>query len=260
LASAPFRIAGVFSVEERTATIERILAFSRMDTRIVGAAVVGSLAHGPGDRWSDIDLTFAVDDKALVAEVLTDWTAWMGNTLDAIQLFDLPGGDTIYRVFLLAGGLQVDLSFTPAAKFGAGGPRFRLVFGEVHPKAPAAPADIADLFGWGVAYARDGRALIERGRLWMAEHMISEVRNHALAIACVARGLPSRYGRGYDDLPPEVTHPYEGSFVTAPFTTDALRAALEVAVEGLLRESESVVPVASAAAPRVRDWLTDVSG
>jgi hypothetical protein len=33
----------------------------------------------------------------------------------AVHLFDLPFLSSLYRVFLLPGSLQVDLSFTPAA-------------------------------------------------------------------------------------------------------------------------------------------------
>ena len=74
-----------------------------------------------------------------------------------------PSGHIIYRVFLLPGGLQVDLSFMPASRFGAGGPRFRLLFGEAHERPWPTPPSIQDLFGWAVAYARDGRACVERG-------------------------------------------------------------------------------------------------
>lgn len=255
----PYHRLLVFTVEQRTATIERILAFARMDSRVTAAAVVGSLAHGGGDRWSDVDLTFAVDDGTAIDDVLSDWTAWIAHELDATRLFDLPAGDTIYRVFLLPGGLQLDVSFTSAGRFGAGGPRFQLLFGETHPKAPSTPADPAELFGWGVAYARDGRALIERGRLWMAEHMISSVRNNALAIACIARGLPSQYGRGYDDLPAELLERFAGAFVSPPLTQAALRSAYAVAVEGLLRESAPLMPIAETVASSVREWLGGVS-
>jgi hypothetical protein len=191
-----------------------------------------------------------------VAEVLADWTAWLGDELDGIPLFDLPSGDTIYRVFLLPDGLQVDISFTPAARFAAGGPRFRLLFGELKEKPPAQPPNAQELFGWAVAYARDGRATIERGRLWMAEFMISAVRDNALSIACLRRGLPTRYGRGYDDLPPELLASFAGSLVRS-LDRAALMRALSVAVEGLLRESAPVLELAERVAPSVRAWLAD---
>ena len=44
--------------------------------------------------------------------------------------WDLRSGPTVYRVFLLPGGLELDVAVTPAAEFGAHGPKFRLLFGE----------------------------------------------------------------------------------------------------------------------------------
>ena len=69
-----------------------------------------------------------------------------------------------------------DLSLTPAAQFGAGGPRFRLLFGDAVDRPQATPRSAADVFGWGVAWARTARACIERGRPWMAEYCVSAVR------------------------------------------------------------------------------------
>ena len=45
----------------------------------------------------------------------------------AVQLLDLVIGASIYRVFLLPGSRQFDLSFTPASEFGAGSPKFKLL-------------------------------------------------------------------------------------------------------------------------------------
>jgi hypothetical protein len=246
----------VYRLEERDAARDLVLEMARDDPRVVAAAVVGSLAYGDGDRWSDLDLTFAVDDAAAVAEVLDGWTERLATDLDAVFLFDLPSGPTVYRVFLLPAGLQMDLSFTPASRFGAGGPRFRLLFGEVHDRPPPEPPDAQELFGWAVAYARDGRACIERRRFWQAEHYISAVRDHALTLACLGRGMPARFGRGFDDLPAEVLEPFEAA-VVSDLTRTALFSALRTAVEGLLRESAPVVDIAVKVEPSVRELLAE---
>src|SRR5207237_1577768 len=109
--------ADVFTVEQRDALRERVLTLAEEDPRIVAGAAVGSLALGGGDRFSDLDLTFAVADDVPVAEVLHDWTRRLSDELDAMQLVDLERGPTIYRVFLLPDALQFDLSLTPAARF-----------------------------------------------------------------------------------------------------------------------------------------------
>jgi predicted nucleotidyltransferase len=96
----------MFSVEERTRVSDRLIERASADTRVVAAAIVGSLAGGRGDRWSDIDLTFAVDDVVAIADVLEDWTTSLAEEFDAVPLFDLPAGPTTYRVFLFPGSLQ----------------------------------------------------------------------------------------------------------------------------------------------------------
>src|SRR4051794_8622174 len=101
-------MACVFSVEDRDHVRDRVLEMAAEDPRVVAGAVVGGLADGGGDRWSDLDLTFAVDEAVPLSDVLGDWTRENAAQFDAAHLFDLPAGSSIYRVFLLPGCLQVD--------------------------------------------------------------------------------------------------------------------------------------------------------
>ena len=243
----------MFTVEQRDALRERVLALAEQDRRIVAGAAVGSLAVGGGDRFSDLDLTFAVADDVPVAEVLHDWTRRLSDELDAMQLVDLERGPTIYRVFLLPDALQFDLSLTPAARFARAGPRFRLLFGETAegetttPEPPAA----GDLFGWGVIYGLHARACIERGRFWQAEHYIGAVRDHALSLACLRRELPAVQARGYDDLPADTLTGFDGTHVGS-LQPEQLRNALSAAMRTLLHEGkEASAPGADAAAERL---------
>src|ERR1041385_4036546 len=100
----------MFTVEQRDALRERVLALAEGDPRVVAGAAVGSLALGGGDRFSDLDLTFAVADGVSGADVLGDWTRTLVDELDAVHLVDLAVDPTIYRVFLLPDALQFDLS------------------------------------------------------------------------------------------------------------------------------------------------------
>jgi hypothetical protein len=127
----------MFSVEERDRVRDGILEIARADTRIVAGAMIGSLAAGGGDRWSDLDLGFGLADGVSPAEVLADWTPRLEREHGAVHLFDLPSLSSLYRVFLLPGNLQVDLSFTPASDFGARGPKFKVLFGSALERAPA---------------------------------------------------------------------------------------------------------------------------
>src|SRR5690242_15053305 len=100
----------MFSIEGRDRVRDRMLNLASSDPRVVAGAVVGSLALHEGDRWSDLDLAFAVVDDVPVLDILRDWTSTLVNELDAVELFDLAAGASIYRVFLLPGSLQFDLS------------------------------------------------------------------------------------------------------------------------------------------------------
>ena len=244
----------VYTVEQRDALRERLLGLADEDERVVAGAAVGSLALGGGDRFSDLDLTFAIADDATVAAVLEDWTRTLVDELDAVRLTDLERGPTIYRVFLLPDALQFDLSMTPAAQFRPGGPRFRLLFGETAAdmKAPEPPV-AEDLFGWGVIYALHARACIERGRVWQAEHYVGAVRDHALALACLRESVPAVQARGYDDLSADTLAQFDATHIAAP-EPGALRAALAASVAALMREAaEARLSHAEPVAQRLED-------
>src|SRR5690242_15937158 len=106
----------MFSIADRHRLHDWVLQQAASDPRVVAGAVVGSLAFEGGDRWSDLDLTFAVADDVPLAQVLEDWAHLIVAEFDAAHLFDLPSGPSIYRVFLLPGCLQFDLSFTPRSE------------------------------------------------------------------------------------------------------------------------------------------------
>lgn len=225
----------MFAPDERERVRTRLIERARADDRIVAAAAVGSSASG-GDRWSDLDLTFAVADRASLPAVLADWTAMMVAEHQATELFDLPVESTIYRVFLLPEMLQVDLSFAPAAEFGARSPRFSLLFGEAVTLPTPPPPSWQSLFGWGVHHLLRGHINIERGRTWEAEYWISAARDHALTLACLRLGLPASYARGFDSLPGAVRDALTGSIVRV-LSAAELRRALRVAADGLLAEA-----------------------
>ncbi len=248
----------MFSVSDRDRVRDHVLGRAAADARIVAGAVVGSLALEEGDRWSDLDLTFAVGDRWPIAEVLADWTRDLVETFDAVQLFDLPSGPSIYRVFLLPGCLQADLSFTPAADFGPRGPKFKLLFGHAVAAPDTPPPPAQELFGYAVHHALRARFCIERGRYWQAEYWISGVRDYALSLACRRRGLPARYSRGFDALPPHIRDQFRGALVTS-LERDELLRALGCAIEGLLREADEVRELAAKVEPQLRQ-LTVVWG
>lgn len=222
---------------------------------MVAAAEVGSLALGGGDRWSDLDLTFGIAEGVSIEEVLDDFSERVVREFAAARLFDLPFGSSLYRVFLLPGCLQVDLSVTPAAEFGAHSPKFRLVFGEAVEKPYPPDPDPHELFGWAVHDAVRARFSLERGKLWLAEFHIGELRNYALSLACLRRGLPAKYGRGLDQLPEDALTGFEETLARAMKPAELLRA-LRAGVEVLLRESSDLGEVVESVEPRLREVIS----
>lgn len=244
----------MFSVRDRDHIRDHVLQLATSDERVVAGAVVGSLALSDGDRWSDLDLTFAVGDEFSIFDVLEDWTRNLIENFDAVQLFDLPSGPSIYRVFLLPGCLQFDLSFTPASKFGAAGPKFKLIFGSAVERPYTQPPSAQELFGYAVHHALRARFCIERGRYWHAEYWISSTRDYALSLACRRRGLAAVYGRGLDDLPADVKDVFMRALVTSLEREELLRA-LRCVIEGLLSETDEVQALAAKVEPQLRELM-----
>jgi hypothetical protein len=241
----------MFSIDDRNRLRDHVLERARVDVRVVAGAVVGSLAISEGDRWSDLDLTFGVSDGVAISDVLDDFTTDLSSEFSATHLFDLPSGAAIYRVFLLPGCLQFDLSFAPASQFRALGPEFRLLFGQAAEQALVQPPEAQQLFGYAVHHALRARFCIERDRLWQAEYWVSGVRDYALSLACRRRGLPAYHGRGFDLLPQEVRHAAADTLTRSLDRIELLRA-LSCAVGLLLEETEDVQELARKVMPQLR--------
>ena len=245
----------MFTPEQRGQLRTDLLERAANDPRISAAAITGSAAADREDIWSDIDLAFGVADAAEVQRVLTDWTALMYDQHGALHHLDVMAGAWIYRVFLLPTTLQVDLAFVPAVEFRALGPNFRLLFGRENEPRHAPPQSPGDLIGLGWLYALHARSCIARRKLWQAEYMISGIRDHALALACIRYGLPSVHGRGIDQLPREVAAQFRESLVRR-LDSDELSRAFQVVTLRLLSEIENVD---QALAARLQETLIRLS-
>lgn len=231
----------MFGIEERKRLKDVLISAAQLDEQISAAALTGSAAAGTEDRWSDIDLALGLVPEADLALVLADWTEAMYRDHGAVHHTDLRRGGTIYRVFLLGNTLQVDIAFSPAAEFGAIGPSFRLIFGNAQEQKQARDPAAVDLVGMGWLYALHARSSIARGKVWQAEYMISGVRDHVLALACLRHGVPAGQGRGMDQLPPAITIPVAAALVRSLDPAELARA-FRAAVEALLTEIRGVDP------------------
>ena len=247
----------MFDAATRDRVRDWVVERARGDSRIAAGAVIGSAVTGAADRYSDLDLTFAVHEGVDRAAVLDDYTSALHDAFAAVMLFDLPWQGIVYRVFLLPDCLQVDLSFARGAVVQSS-PRFELLWGE-KAEVPAEPTPAEELFGYAALFVRSARVTIERGRPWQAEYCIGEVRNNGMALACRRRGLVSSYGKGLDQLPAEVRDRFEGTLVRS-LEREELERALEQATECLLAEAEEVRELAASVGAQLRALAARVHG
>jgi len=216
----------------------RVLELARADERIVAGALTGSTSRDAMDRWSDVDVAFAVADGADADTIIHEWTALLDRELGVTHHWDLRRGALLYRVFLFQSGLELDVGLIPQFEFGARGPSFRLVFGE-GVEQPPSEAPVNDLIGLGWHHSLHARAAIDRGHSWKAEFYVSALRDHALALACIRLGEPFEYASGIDKLPRELTDPYEEA-IGRSLEPGELSRALAVATRLFLGEVNHV--------------------
>ena len=190
----------MFSRDEREQMRAALVRAAQADSNVTGAAHLGSAAADRLDDWSDIDLALCVSHDAALDDVIAAWTARMYRDHEAIAHCDVRRGETLYRVFLLRNTLQVDLSFWPADRFSATGPKFKLIFGNANEPRLSASDNAAELIGLAWLYGLHVRSSIARRRLLQAEYMLSNMRNRVIALACLREGLSTSEGRGFDDL------------------------------------------------------------
>ncbi|MET9794865.1 nucleotidyltransferase domain-containing protein [Nocardiopsis alba] len=181
-----------------------LIEAARADGEVVGAALVGSAATGREDAWSDIDLVLQVRSGVEPEEVADRWTVAFYERHGAAHHLDVVAGGVLYRVFLLASSLQVDVSFWPEDRFRATEPGFAVLFGEPQPSSEPAGLDVSQEVGKAWLYALHSRSAIARGRMWQATMMLDHLRDQLLVLACLRHGLNPHHGREADRLPPSV--------------------------------------------------------
>jgi len=231
----------VFSIPERDALRDRLIAAARADGRITAAAVLGSGATDGEDAWSDIDLALRLADGLEPDDVAGEWTTRIYESASVVDHLDVWSGSTLFRVFLLNSSLQVDLSFWTANTFAASGASFRLLFGESNESRPPRSSAPEALIGMGWLYALHARSSIARGRALQALHMINGVRDQVITLACLRHELPANQGRGVDDLPAGLRQSVAETLVRE-LDGRELRRAFAASIGALLAEAQQVDP------------------
>ena len=191
----------MFTPGSRQALRDELVERARDDPSVVGAALVGSAATGREDRWSDIDLALQLRPGADQQQVAEGWTTWLRTTRAVADTLDIVSGSTLFRVFLLADSLQVDLSFWPHDDFRATEPGFAVLFGDARDATAPRPTDVSALVGTAWLYALHARSASARGKVWQTAIMLDGLRDQLIALACLRHGLDPSHGRDADRLP-----------------------------------------------------------
>ena len=234
-------LSAMFTDFERSALRDWLIALARTDAKVTAAAVLGSGADGRQDQWSDIDLALRLAPGQDPLGVADSWSARLSEGVQPVGQLDLWSNGALYRVFLLPGTLQLDLSFWPDDRFAAYGPQFRLIFGEaneaVRPEAPSA----SSVLGWAWLFALHARSSLARSRTLQAVYMINGIRDRVVQLACMRHGLPEAQGRGADDLPPGLKAALKA---TLPQTTEdaELHRSFGAVLELLVAEARHIDP------------------
>jgi predicted nucleotidyltransferase len=192
----------MFDVGEREELRARLIDAARQDPHVDAAALLGSAARGAEDRWSDIDLALRLAPGAEQAHVAHEWTRRLQQEETVVDHLDIYASGALYRVFLLASTLQVDLSFWPHGRFVTGGAPIQLLFGRAADLEPAAAGEDAySHVQWVWLHALHVRSALARGRSWQAVWMLEGIRNRLISLYCLRHGLATHEGRGVDALP-----------------------------------------------------------
>ena len=231
----------MFTIEQRDHLRDYIINLAQNDPRVTAGALTGSTSVGIGDERSDIDIAFGVIEDTSLEAILDDWMEALDREFGVLHYWDLPFRTSLYRVFLLPGGLELDVAVVPQKDFGPRGPRFRTLFGTTIQQEPTPPPAPRFLIGLCWHHVFHARSCVERNMPWRAEHWISALRDHTLELACLRLGEEHVEARGYDRLPASITEPLAEALVRSLDDTE-LRRALAAATTSFIAELDAWDP------------------
>jgi len=227
----------MFDVAHREELCGRLVEAALHDPQVDGAALLGSAARGTEDRWSDIDLALRLAPGVDPSSVADRWARQLRQEEVVIDPLDLHASGALYRVFLLASTLQVDLSFWPHGQLVTGGAPIRLLFGQADDTAaPRFGEDTTKHLQMTWLYALHVRSALARGRSWQAIWMLEGIRNNLISMYCLRHGLPTHEGRGVDALPSTLRAELATTLITST-DTDDLRGSFRALIDSVLTET-----------------------
>ena len=191
------------------------------DERVIGFQRVGSGVGDAGDRHADVDYAVVIERRAVPREVARDAAGRMEERLPVVARYDVPFDELRIASLLLENALEVDLIVGhdhALARFFPERPR-------PGGDATARGRQLVEFVWHDVTHA--ATALV-RGQLWRSLYYVERVRDAAIELAALQRGLDATHFREVDELPDDDLAPLVQALVSRlerPELAAALRAA-----------------------------------
>lgn len=227
-----------FTPEQRQQTLDRLVEEMRLDDRIVGLAVLGSGARGFTDAYSDIELTVAVAEEALVYPVYTQWQATISQLFTLLHSYEkLYGPQHFYSAFLLEGYLEVAIDVVSLSQLCAQRDEWEILYDRSEQMAdilrvsweqrvkPNVKLQYQTYLNAVWHLVIQATIAVKRDKLWRAYHTIGRVREQAIEIAGWRHQLETTKDfRKVDRLPAQDLAKFEKTVVSYLEGPDLLRA------------------------------------
>jgi predicted nucleotidyltransferase len=240
----------LFTSEARRKTLDLVVDALKEDQRIAGVLIVGSGAVGFDDDYSDIDLCVVCPDDQTLS-IYQDWRERFEKLLPIIGCSPVTYGPNSHLYALLLDGfLELDAGFISLGSLAAKRERWKVAFdrsGKIASIMTASwesrkPIDpereyLPRVSGIWHHVLHVGSAL-RRGQPWKALHYLETIRNRAIELAALRRGLDIGHFREADGLPEELLAELRKTMPTRVEDSEIIRA-LGCAIDCFFREAQA---------------------
>lgn len=182
---------------KQRALLERLTATLRGDERIVAAWVIGSLANGDGDSYSDVDLLVAVREERFGA-IVADWPLFLEGLYPTVSARQLGTIDKPTISAITPEWLCFDITLASAADPRPHGYTAALLFTRDNPspftfaapRAAITPDRLPDLVGAFLRILGLLPVVIGRGELIVGLAPVQYLRDSLIDLYLMENGSP----------------------------------------------------------------------
>lgn len=229
----------LYTEEERQNALDRILRLATEDDGMVGCILVGSGSWGFTDQYSDLDLCLVVNDQADIEAVSGEWLTTVRSSLPVVTHFRAnPAQDMVLYGFFLESFLEVNLCLLRPRDLEARKGNWKVLLdglGDLDQRMAdswaqkSSEAGVRDYYLGRIAaiwhYVLHAFVALKREHLWQALSDVVEIRNQAISLHGLRKGLVVKRNRDAHKMDPGFLRSLEGSLVGA-IAREELQAAL----------------------------------